>query len=425
MAKDRIITGIDIGSSKICTVIAGVSEGKISVIGVSTVTSKGVKKGVIVDIDDAVEAISQSLDGAERMAGTAVSSALVTVGGSHIASLNSKGVVAVSQQDAEITPEDVTRVTEAAQAVSVPNSREILHVVPREFIVDSQDGIRDPVGMSGLRMEVETNIIVGSATAMKNLVKCVEQVGAGAQELVYSALASAGSVMTDTEKELGSVLIDIGGGTTAILVYAGGSPAYSAVLPIGGQNVTNDLAIGLRTSMENSEKIKLRLGEGSGRLTLPTFSAPVVDQDRDTGESDSEIDVSDLGLEVDTLPKKLLNDIIKARLIEIFSLVSLEIKKSGWQGSLPAGVVLVGGAASTYGAEQAAKIVLKAPVRIGYPSGVTGLIEEIGGPDYAAVVGLLLHGAKVKEERRFSFAPAGKISHYLSRLGEWFKSFMP
>jgi len=424
MPRDRTVAGIDIGSHKICTVIANLTDKKISVIGVATIPAKGVKKGVIVDIDEAVEAISQSMDGAERMAGSSISTVFVTVGGSHISSLNSKGVVAVTHQEAEITSEDVERVTEAAQAISVPSSREIIHVVPREFIVDSQDGIRDPVGMSGIRLEVETNITIGSTTAMKNLIKCVQQVGVNPAELVYSAFASSESVLTDTEKELGSVLMDIGGGSTSLIIFSGGSPAYSSVLPIGGQNITNDLAIGLRTSMENAEKIKLRLSE---EVPYATSSLALVASlsSEDKAEPTSEIDVSGMGLEVDKLPKKLVNDIIKARLVEIFSLVSLEIKKSGWQGSLPAGAVLVGGGARTYGAESAAKSVLKVPVRIGYPSGVTGLIEEIGGPDYAAVVGLLVYGSRGKEEKRFSFAPAGKISQFFSKLGSWFKTFLP
>lgn len=426
MAKERLITGIDIGSSKISTIIANVTENKISVIGVATVPSKGVRKGVIVDIDEAVEAISQSLEGAERMAGAAISSALITVNGSHITSFNSKGVVAVAHQDAEITPEDISRVTEAAQAISIPNGKEMVHVVPREFVVDSQDGVRDPLGMSGIRLEVETNIIVGSSTAMKNLVKCVQQVGVGAQELVYTALAASDAVMTDTEKELGSILVDIGGGTTSIMVFAGGSPAYSSVIPIGAQNITNDLAIGLRSSLEDAEKIKLKLSESTALLARRN---PLLTNWRSGQEEEnleSEIDVSGMNFEVDKLPKKLLNDIIKARLVEIFSLVSLEVKKSSWLGNLPAGLVLVGGGANTYGAELAARSVMKLPVRIGYPAGVTGLIEEIGGPDFAAAVGLLVHGSRtVSQSRKFSLAPAGKIPQFFSKIVSWFKSFLP
>ncbi|KKU49237.1 MAG: Cell division protein ftsA [candidate division WWE3 bacterium GW2011_GWA2_46_9] len=212
MAREKIITAIDVGSTKISTIVAALSDSKISVIGVSRVPSLGISKGNVIDIDDAVESISNSLERAERMAGISVSSALVTVSGSHIDTKNSHGVVAVSHQGAEITPDDVARVTDAAQAVTLPSTQEIIHVIPRDFVVDSQDGIRDPVGMSGIRLEVETNIIHGSSTAMRNLAKCVGQVGVEVSDLVYTALASSEAVLTDTEKELGTILLDIGGG---------------------------------------------------------------------------------------------------------------------------------------------------------------------------------------------------------------------
>jgi len=411
MPKERIITGLDIGSSKITTIIATLSpEGKISVIGVSTVPSKGIKKGVVVDIDEAVEAIAESLEGAERMAGYAVSSAYCLVDGTHISSLNSHGVVAVAHQEGEISPSDVERVTEAAQAISIPSSREIIHVIPRGFIVDSQDGIRDPVGMSGIRLEVETNIISGATTVMRNLVKCVQQVGVDVEDLVFGGLASAEAVLTDTEKELGSVLVDIGGGTTDILVFADGSPAYAAVLPIGGQNITNDLAVGLRTSLEDAEKIK-------EKLQLASLS-------EEKGET--QLDVSDLGLEVKTLSRKMLDEIIKARLQEIFSLVALEIKKSGFERKLPAGIILCGGGAKTAGISEVAKKVLKVPVRIGEPKGASGLIDEVSGPAFAASIGLLLYGARQQPERRLSLGAArGRLTDFVSRFINWIKSYLP
>ena len=403
MPKERIIAGLDIGSIKITTIIASLTpEGKVQVIGVSTVPSKGIRKGVVVDIDEAVEAIAASLESAERMAGYAVSSAYCLVDGTHISSLNSHGVVAVAHQEGEISPSDVLRVTEAAQAISIPSSREIIHVIPRGFIVDSQDGVRDPVGMSGIRLEVETNIISGATTVMRNLVKCVQQVGVDVEDLVFGGVAAAQAVLTDTERELGAVLVDIGGGTTDILVFEDGSPAYAAVLPIGGQNITNDLAIGLRTSLEDAEKIKEKL-----QTTL-------------SGGGKEE------GLETKTLSKKTLNEIIKARLQEIFSLVSLEIKKSGFQGKLPAGMILCGGAAETAGIEEVAKQVLKMPVRIGKPHGASGLIEEVSGPAYAASIGLLLYGSKRQPEGRFSLGAArGRVGDFVSRVINWVKSFLP
>ncbi len=409
MPKERIIAGLDIGSAKITTIIATLGdEGKISVIGVSSVPSKGIKKGVVVDIDEAVEAIAKSLEGAERMAGYAVSSAYVLVNGTHISSLNSHGVVAVAHQEGEISPSDVQRVTEAAQAISIPSSREIIHVIPRGFIVDSQDGIRDPVGMSGIRLEVETNIISGSTTVMRNLVKCVQQVGVDVEDLIFGGVAASHAVMTDTEKELGAVLADIGGGTADVLVFEDGSPAYAAVLPVGGQNITNDLAIGLRTSLEDAEKIKEKM------QNLPS-------EDRGT-----QLDVSDLGLGTDTIALKELDEIIEARLQEIFSLISLEIKKSGFAGKLPAGIVVCGGAANTVGVEKLAKKVLKMPVRIGEPRGASGLIEEVSGPAFAASIGLLLHGSKLQPERRISLGAApGRVFDVFGRIVEWIKSYLP
>ena len=413
MPKERIIAGLDVGSSKIATIIATQApEGKVSVIGVSSVPSKGIKKGVVVDIDEAVEAIAQSLESAERMAGYAVSSAYVLVNGTHISSLNSRGVVAVAHQEGEISPSDVGRVTEAAQAISIPSSREIIHVIPRGFIVDSQDGIRDPVGMSGIRLEVETNIISGATTVMRNLVKCVQQVGVDVEDLVFGGIAASQAVMTDTERELGAVLVDIGGGTTDILVFEDGSPAYAAVLPIGGQNITNDLAIGLRTSLENAEKIKEKL------QSMPA--------DLPAGRQGPQLDVSDLGLERESIPLKELDEIIEARLQEIFSLVALEVKKSGFSGKLPAGIIICGGAAETRGVVAAAKKVLKMPVRVGEPRGASGLIEEVSGSAYAASIGLLLHGASLQPERRISLGSArGRVGDLISRLINWIKSYLP
>jgi cell division protein FtsA len=273
MAKERIITGIDVGSFKICTVIAQTVSDKVSIIGVSSVPSRGIKKGVVVDIDDAVEAIAQSLEAAERMAGYAAGASFVVVDGSHIASLNSKGVVAVPRQDSEITVEDVARAMEAAQAISIPSSQEIIHVLPRGFIVDSQEGVKDPVGMSGIRLEVETNIIYGASAVMRNLIRCVQQVGIDVEDLVFGGLASSEAVLNDTERELGTVVADIGGGTTDVTIFLGGSPLYCSVIPIGGQNITNDLAIGLRTSLDNAEKVKLRFSqENSLRVNLPALS---------------------------------------------------------------------------------------------------------------------------------------------------------
>ncbi len=419
MAKERIVTGIDLGSSKICTIIAQVSEERTSIIGVSAVPSRGLKKGVIVDIDSAVEAIASSLEAAERMAGYAVSTAFVSVDGSHISSLNSKGVVAVAHQDSEISAEDVTRATEAAQAVSIPGSQEIIHVIPRGFIVDNQDGVRNPVGMSGVRLEVETNIIYGSATSMKNLVKCVQQVGVDVEELVFGGLSAAGATFSDTEKELGTILTDIGGGTSQLVIFSNGSPAYCSVLPVGGQNITNDLAIGLRTSLETAEKIKLKLSTPSGDA-LPY----------ETTKDGTEFIIPELSLEngglssSGSISRKLLDDIIKARLTEIFSLIGVEVKKSGMMGKLPGGIVVVGGASETRGLLEVARNVLKMPVRVGCPTGVTGLIDEVSGSAFSAAVGLVLFGAKDSSSSSRQVL-RGRVGSVFSKVIGFIKSFLP
>jgi len=423
VGKEKIVVGIDIGSSKICTIIASVSkEGHISVIGVSTVPSNGIKKGVVVDIDGAVESISSSLEGAERMSGYAVSSAFISVGGNHIASLNSHGVVAISNPNGEIGEEDVYRVTEAARAISIPSSREIVHVLPRSFIVDSQEGVHDPVGMSGVRLEVETHIISGASTSMRNLVKCVQQVGVDVEDLVFGALASSQTTLSDTEKELGVVLVDIGGGTTNIAVFNEGSISYSSVLPIGGKNITNDIAIGLRTSLENAEKIKLFLS--SKEWLRKEDEAKEERKDR---KGDEEIDLSELNIpDIKSIAKKFLVDgIIKPRFKEIVTLIALEIKKSGFSSTLPAGIVLTGGAAETIGAREIAKDILNVPVRIARPEGVSGLIDEIQSPAYATSVGLIIFGSHVSKSKMLPSVGITQVKGFFGKLVNWVKSFMP
>ncbi len=257
MPKDKIICGIDVGSSKIATIIATIGEDeRISLIGVAATNSRGVKKGQVVDIEEAVQAITESVEGAERMAGYSVSSAFVTLGGPQIESLNSHAVVAVSEPDGEIKESDIMRVNDGARAIALPSSREILHVVPRTFTVDGQEGIRDPIGMTGIRLETDTHIITGATTSIRNLIKCVGTVGIEVEELIFSGIASAQAVLTDTEKELGVVLVDIGGETTDVVIFVDGAIAYSSVIPLGARHVTSDIAVGLRISLESAEKIK-------------------------------------------------------------------------------------------------------------------------------------------------------------------------
>jgi len=346
------------------------------------------------------------------MAGYPVRSAFVSVDGKHISSLNSHGVVAVGGEGSEITEEDVERVTEAARAVSLPSSREIVHVLPRGFTVDSQEGVKDPMGMSGVRMEVETNIISGATTVMRNLVKCVSQVGVEVEDLVFCGLASSEAVLSDTEKELGCTLVDIGGETTQVVVFTSGSPVYSSVLPIGGQNITNDLAVGLRVSLEDAERIKVKLSEGSLKPS---------------GSDHEEADISELGLEVQSVPLALVTNIVEARLSEIFSMVGLEIKNSGQQGNLPAGLVVTGGAVQTVGLKDLAKKVLRLPLRVGTPTGVSGLIEEVSTPAHATTIGLVIYGSEFEPREGISLPmiDTKKISQAFGRVIEWVKSFLP
>jgi len=383
MSKNQIISAIDIGTTKITTLIASLSQetDKINVIGVANEPAKGLRKSQIVDIEETIEAITQSVEAAERMAGYSISSSLASISGSHIESINSKGVVAVAEPEGEISDHDVSRVIEAARAVSLPSSREILHVIPRDFKVDSQEGVKDPVGMSGIRLEAEAHIITGSSTAMRNISKCVSEIGVEIDSLGFSGLASAEAVLTPTEKELGVVLIDLGGGSTSVTVFVEGALSYSSVLPVGAKNITNDLAIGLRVSLETAEKIKLALSK------LP----------KDKDEDEDELNAKKLGLaeEVGKLSKKtLIEGIIRPRLNEIFIMVGEELKKSGFAAATPAGVVVTGGGALTVGLETSCKRTLSLPVRIGYPKGLAGLVDEIKSPAYATSWGLINYGVK-------------------------------
>lgn len=389
--KTRIIAGIELGSSKISTLVAQVQtepntlETSVSVVGVSAVESKGIRKGQIVDIEEAVEATISSVEAAERMAGYNLDNALVALDGPHLKSNNSHGVVAVANPSGEINPDDVERVIEAASAVSLPSSRELIHVIPREYIVDGEGGIKDPVGMSGVRLEVETHLVTASVAAIKNLQKAINEVGITIDELVFSGLASSESVLTKTEKELGCVLVDMGGGTTSVAVFVDGSLAFSSIIPIGAKNATNDLAIGLRVSLETAEKIKVALSDDEKR--------------KDSSEGD-ELDLKRLGItETRKVSKKTLRDgIIKPRLNEIFTMVRIELERAGLSGRVPSGVVITGGGAQTIGILESAKKMLSLPVRIGKPTGLKGLIDDVVNPSFATPAGLVLYGANREQK---------------------------
>lgn len=394
MAKDKVICGIDVGSSKIATLIASVDdEGKIHLIGVSSTPSKGVRKSQVVDIDEAEDAITTSVEAAERMAGYSISHAFISLGGPQIESVNSHAVVAVAEPEGEITESDILRVNDAAKAIALPATREILHVIARTFTVDGQEGIKDPIGMTGVRLETETHIITGSSASMRNLVKCVQEVGIDVSELVFSGVASSLAILTDTEKELGVVLVDIGGETTDVVIFVDGSVSYSSVVPIGARHITSDMAVGLRVSLDSAEKIKLSLGKTP---KLPAV-ADEVEKGQSSRKKEEEIlDIKALGIEeeVQRISKKAVVDgIIRPRLQEIFKFVGKEIKKSGFAAQIPSGLVICGGGAQTIGVLEQAKYVLGFPARIGQTEGLTGLIEEIDSPLFATAAGLILYGA--------------------------------
>lgn len=425
-----MVVGVDIGTSKIVTVIARVDDESINVLGVSEVVSSGVKKGQIVDIKEAVDSINSSLDGAERMAGYSVSHVIASLGGGQIESQNSRGVVAVSSSAGEITQSDLERVIDAARAVSLPSSRQIIHVLPRNYVVDGQEGIKDPIGMTGIRLEVDTHIVSAASTSLSNLEKAFSQVGIDIDSVVFNGYASSLAVLSETEKELGVVLVDMGAGTTDISVYSEGSVAYSSVLPIGARHIANDLAIGLRISLESAEKIKIYLSNKAKKPKIERLGETFENESRNSDE----IDLTSLGLQEDLRKvshKTLTDGIIRPRLNEIFTMVGIEIKRSGFAGQTPAGIVITGGGALTVGAADSAKRTLAMPVRIGTPMNMKGLIDEIQYPNFATVVGLTVFGKNldVRQSLPFgislpSFGNLG-FNRWLSRIVNFIKSFMP
>lgn len=434
MSEGKIVVAVDIGTSKIVTLISKVDE-SVNVLGVSEVPAAGIRKGQIVDIEEAVSSINSSLEAAERMAGYSASHIIASIGGGHIESQNSRGVVAVAQPEGEIRDTDLSRVIDAAKAVSLPSSREIIHVLPRSYIVDGQEGIKDPIGMTGVRLEVDTHIISANSTSVRNLEKAFSKVGVDVDSIVSSGYASSLAVLSDTEKELGVVLVDIGAGTTDICVYVEGSVAYSSVLPIGARHITNDLAIGLRISLESAEKIKLYLSNPV-KKQIKISDGEMVEEEPKFKEKSDEIDLSTLHLQEElnkVSQKTLIDGIIRPRLNEIFTMVGLEVKKSGYAGQTPSGMVVTGGGARTIGVTDAAKRMLAMPVRIGYPSNIKGIIDEIQDTSFSTVVGLAVYGKDIEAESSLPFGfslsnlPFGQIkfNKFFSKAIPFFKSFLP
>ena len=381
MARRGSVAGLDIGTTKVCAIVGEVDEdGEVHIVGAGTAPSAGIRRGVVVDLDSTAGAIEQAVERAERMAGVKVASAYVAVSGEHIASADSRGVVAVARGDHEIADADVARVIDAARMAALPASdREIIHLLPRDFAVDGQDGVKRPVGMYGTRLEVEAHIVTGVATALANVAKCAQRAGIEIDEMVLEPLASAEAVLTPAERDLGVVVADIGGGTTSVGIFANGGLGHVAILPVAGLHLTSDIAVGMRTPMPEAEKLKIRWGAASPAAVSE-------------GEMIEVFGVG--GREPRVLQRRVLAEYIEPRLDEIFALIQAEIRRGGYTHRIPAGIVLTGGTAQLEGLEEYAERRLGLPSRIGSPDQVSGLVEAVRHPAFSTGVGLALYGAR-------------------------------
>lgn len=408
MSDSQVVVGLDVGTTKIVTLIAEIQDEQLEVIGVGIVPSRGIKKGVVVNTDEVVESVEASVEKAEQQSGFKIVSAFVGIAGAHISTQSSQGVVAVRHPDRQISSDDVQRALDAARVVTVPPDREIVHVLPRHFIVDGQDGIKNPVGMLGHRIEVQTTIVSGAMTSVNNLARCVERAGIGLDSLVLEPLAAGEAVLTEAERDIGVALVDIGGGTTDVAVFTEGALDFGWVLPVGGFQVSNDIAVGLRTPFAAAEEIKIRHG----------FAIPSLIED------DRQIDVSsfDQG-EGRPVSRRAVSEIIEPRMEETFELVHEQLKKAGFD-SLPAGLVLCGGTAQLGGLRRLAHEIFQCPVRIGVPTGVYGLTDQIVTPAFATSVGLLKWGLDQEYEPASSRrVPA--LTGLGGAVGRWLRNFLP
>lgn len=374
--NNKIIVGLDIGTTKICTIVGELVDSNLEIIGVGIAPSKGIRKGVVINIDETVEAIKKSVQEAEMMSGSRISSVYVGIAGGHIKSYNSTGVIAIKNRI--VTENDKRRVIDAAQAINIPLDREILHVLPQEYIVDNQDGIDEPLGMSGVRLEVKVHVVTGAVSAIQNIIKCCKKAGLDVKNIVLEQLAASDAVLTEDEKNLGVALIDLGGGTTDIAIFHRGSIKYSSVLAMGGSHVTNDIAIGLRTPTLEAENLKIKYGCALSSLV----------------NKEDMIEVPSAGSRKNKLvPRTTLADIIEPRMEEIFTLVNREIIKSEMEQYITSGIVLTGGSALLEGTVELAENIFNLPVRLGVPK-ITGVVESISSPQLSTAVGLVLHGIK-------------------------------
>ncbi len=411
MSRENIIVGLDIGTTKIGCIIAELTaDGSVKVVGVGTSRSEGLRRGVVVNLEKTVVSIGRAIEEAELMAGVEVRNVYAGIAGDHIRSINSHGVIAVSRGGVEITKSDMNRVIDAAKAVAIPMDREILHILPQEFIVDDQHGIKDPTGMAGVRLEVDVHIVTGAVSSAQNLVKAIQRAGYQVRDLVLEPLASSFGVLTDDERELGVALVDIGGGTTDIALFNEGAIRHTSVIGLGGNSVTNDIAIGLRTPAREAERIKERYGAAMTRLV----------------DDDEEIVVPRVASQGERrVGRKILASIIQPRMEEILSLIQADVAKTKWTEKIPAGLVLTGGASALPGTAELAEESLDMPVRIGFPIGVTGLVDSVDDPRFATGVGLVLYGRdRGREDNRFATGDDDSLwNRIVERMKEWLHDF--
>jgi cell division protein FtsA len=403
-SKEDLLVGIDIGTSKVVTLVGEASPEGINLIGFGSHPSQGLKKGVVVNIESTVQSIQRSVEDAELMAGCEIYSAFTGIAGSHIRSINSHGIVAI--RDREVTLNDVDRVLDAAKAIAIPADQKILHVLPQEYTIDNQDSIREPVGMSGVRLEAKVHIVTGAVSAAQNIMKCMKRCGLVTSDIVLEQFASSQSILSDDEKELGVCMIDIGGGTSDIAIFTNGAIRYTAVIPVAGDQVTNDIAIALRTPTRHAEEIKIKYGYALQDLV-------------DTGQM---IEIPTLGGSTGKrLPQRALAEVVEARYEELFTLVLSEIHRSGLGDSIAAGVVLTGGASKVAGAQELAERIFKMPVRIGIPHHVTGLPDIIYNPVYATGVGLLMYSLRQRVNQRETGLNQPNMKNLWSKMKSWFQ----
>lgn len=403
--KGDLIVGLDIGTTKICAIVGEVTDEGIDIIGIGTHPSRGLRKGVVVNIETTVQSIRRAIEEAELMAGCEVNTVFTGIAGGHIKGINSQGIVAVKNK--EVREADIQRVIDAAKAVAIPLDREVIHVLPQEFVIDDQGGIKEPLGMSGVRLEAKVHIVTAAVSSAQNIIKCANRTGLNVADIVLQPLASAKAVLTEEERELGVCLVDIGGGTTDIAIFHNGAIVHTGVIALGGNNLTSDVAIGLRTPAHEAEKIKQKWG-----TCLPSRVG-----------AEETIEVPSVGgREPRSIARQVLVDILEPRVEEIFQLVYREIQRSGHADLIPAGVVITGGSTLLDGMPELAEEVLGLPVRIGYPQGVGGLVDVVKSPMYATGVGLVMYGADNMDSRYFPIRHSESTYRRLTdRMRDWLR----